>query len=331
MPVGAMMAGGPPQSPVAGPWAPPGMSRPWPEDEYLADGGDAGLPATSASDWEVRNLGPEDTIVHFDTLDGQTIVEPSNRVHIYSPRFGAVRKVVSLRQNDQLDRWGGMYLPAGAIRRHEVLTPGTNTQNLPVESGVGQKLVTIYRSKQGDGAMSTVDGPLAHHNFFLPFEDLAVIRQGILEEAEMARLAQGVNAALAWTHHQAVQVILDHQAAMEDGNEQSLESVFTIKRPPADPKLRVIKVASTQLAERGETVDFTIRFDNVGNQLIGNVTIIDNLTTRLEYVPDSAQCSLPAGFSTQRSQSESLVLRWEISDPVEPGQGGICRFQCRVR
>jgi len=330
MPVG-MMVDGPPQPPVAGPWAPPGISQPWPHDEYLADGGDAGLPATTTADWEVRNLGPEDTIAHFDTLEGRTIVEPSNRVHIYSPRFGAVRQVVSLRQNDQLDRWGDMYQPAGVIRRHEVLTPGTSTQNLPVESEVGQKLVTIYRSKQGDGAMSSIDGPLAYQNSFLPFEDLAVIRQGILEEAETARLAQGVLAARAWTHKQAVQVILDHQAAMEDANEQSLESVFTIKQPPADPKLRVIKVASTQLAERGETVDFTIRFDNVGNQLIGNVTIIDNLTTRLEYVPDSAQCSVAAGFSLQPSQSGSQVLRWEITDPVEPGEGGIVRFQCRVR
>ena len=191
--------------------------------------------------------------------------------------------------------------------------------------------MTTYRRKQGDGAVSSADGLVAYDNSFQPFEDFTAIRMGIFEAAEMARLAEGVNAAVAWTHRQAVQVILDHQAAMVDVSDQEMASIYTVKEPPANPRLRVIKVASTQFAERGETVDFTIRFDNVGNQVIGNVTIIDNLTTRLEYVPDSAQCSVPAGFSTQRNEGDSLVLRWEISDPLGPNRGGIIRFQCRVR
>ena len=28
---------------VTGPWAPPGITKPWPQDEYLADGGDKGV------------------------------------------------------------------------------------------------------------------------------------------------------------------------------------------------------------------------------------------------------------------------------------------------
>ena len=38
----------------------------------------------------------------------------------------------------------------------------------------------------------------------------------------------------------------------------------------------------TQFANPGDEVDFTLRFDNVGNQPIGNVTIVDDLTGRLE-------------------------------------------------
>ena len=106
---------------------------------------------------------------------------------------------------------------------------------------------------------------------------------------------------------------------------------FRYEEPEGKPRLRVIKVASTHEALPGDTVDFTIRFDNIGNELIGNVTILDNLTPRLEYVPDSAQCNLQADFFTLDNEGESLVLRWEIIDPMEPGQGGIVRFQCRVR
>ena len=91
------------------------------------------------------------------------------------------------------------------------------------------------------------------------------------------------------------------------------------------------KVASKLAAKSGDIVEFMIRFDNVGNQRIGNVTIIDSLTSRLEYVPDSAQSELQASFSTSRNEVDSLVLRWEIEEPLKIGKGGLIRFKCRVR
>jgi hypothetical protein len=51
----------------------------------------------------------------------------------------------------------------------------------------------------------------------------------------------------------------------------------------------------------------------------------------LEYVPDSAQSSVKSEFQVQPNDGESLVLRWEIADPIKPGEGGIVRFRCRVR
>ena len=92
-----------------------------------------------------------------------------------------------------------------------------------------------------------------------------------------------------------------------------------------------MKVASTSLANPGDTVDFTIRFDNVGNQPIGNVTILDSLNTRLEFVPDSAQCSVDAKFTTQPNEGDSVVVSCELSRPLDVGKGGILRFRCRVR
>jgi uncharacterized repeat protein (TIGR01451 family) len=112
---------------------------------------------------------------------------------------------------------------------------------------------------------------------------------------------------------------------------QKVEMIYGVNEPPANPKLRIIKVASTQFAQPGDEIDFTLRFDNVGNQRIGNVTIIDNLTPRLAYVEGSAKSSLPAEFFTQHNEGDSLVLRWEITDPLAPGDGGVLRFRCRLR
>ena len=100
---------------------------------------------------------------------------------------------------------------------------------------------------------------------------------------------------------------------------------------PGEPKLRVIKVASTGAAAPGEEVAFTLRFDNVGDQPIDQVTVIDNLTTRLEYVKDSAECDLDAEFKTDENNGDSLTVSWTIKEPIKPGEGGIIRFRCRVR
>lgn len=314
-----------------GPWAPPGIARPWPQDEYLCDGGDRGLPVGVTPDWEVRGLDMEDAVGHYDTLDGRTVVEPSNRVCIYAPRFGAVRQVVGAVQNEQADHTAGVVTPVAIVRAEDTRGPRLNKQQIPVSTEIGSKVLTTYESKQHEGRMSNAVRARGLQDAFQSYEDLAVIRMGLVREAEGPMLAKGINAAIIWSRNQAAQVLLDRKMAAIEVGDQGAGVVYTIKEPPANPKLRVIKVASTPFAEPGDTVSFTIRFDNVGNQKIGNVTIVDNLTTRLEYEPDSAQSSVPTQFSCKPNEGGSLVLRWEITEPLAPGQGGIVRFNCRVR
>lgn len=62
-------------------------------DEYVFDGNDRDEKVSVDRNWNVYGLQTEDTIGHFDTLDGRRLVTPSNRVAIYAPRFGAVRKL----------------------------------------------------------------------------------------------------------------------------------------------------------------------------------------------------------------------------------------------
>jgi uncharacterized repeat protein (TIGR01451 family) len=320
-----------PASPV-GPWAPPGLrSDPWPRNEYLCDGGDVVPHATVGRDWEIRGLDVGDTIGHYDTVDGRRLVTPSNRVCIYSPRFGSVRQVVSLRQNEQRHPWAGVSQPLKPVRHDEVRIAATSKQHLQPEAGTGRRGPIIYETEQRDGAMSTVNGPVAFQDRLLPFEAPLAIGQGVLQESEMAWLAHGVNAAVSWSGVQPVQVFIDRTRAAAEVSDDKLHAVYTIEERKASPKLRVIKVASTQYAAPGETVDFTLRFDNVGDQVIGNVTLVDNLPTRLEYVPESAQCSVTGDFFADPNESDSQTLRWEITDPIAPGEGGIIRFRCRVR
>jgi uncharacterized repeat protein (TIGR01451 family) len=165
---------------------------------------------------------------------------------------------------------------------------------------------------------------------FLAYEDFQIIRWGEFDNSEKARLAERVDAAVAWTADVAVQVVIDGHEAQVVNGDQKAQATFQVDAP-AKGKLRVVKVASACDAKPGETVDFTIRFDNVGESDIGNVTVVDNLATRLEFVPGSNQSSLPADFATQANDLGSLVVRWEIKEPIKPGQGGIVRFKTKVR
>jgi len=162
------------------------------------------------------------------------------------------------------------------------------------------------------------------------YANLEIIRTGQVDGGEMPKLEQAVKSAVTWTSDLGAQVVLDNRQAV---------AVVGLKQPgivyqtdgPDNPRLRLVKLSSTNHALPGEEVEFTLRLDNIGDQEIGNVTIVDNLATRLEYVANSAQSTLPASFSAVPNGAGSSVLRWEIKEPLSPGAGGVLQFTARVR
>ena len=325
-----MEAGVPLPYTAAGPWTPPGIVPPWPSDEYLRDGGNAGPPIRAGRNGELLGLEMEDTVARYNTLDGRTLVEPSNKVDVYSPRFNAVRQVVDVEIDQQRNRATGLIKPVKPMVPRTSEPVGLNTQNLQAVRDIGTNPAVQLRGRQSQATLFAELRLMSFDNFYRVYENLAVIRTGVYVGHEEAILARASQAAVAWSHKQAVQIYLDSHAAGATVGSQKSQETYGIGSAP-NPRLRLIKVASTPLAEPGDEVSFTIRFDNVGNQPIGSVEIVDSLTTRLEYVPNSAQCSLKAKFSTQPNEGESLVVRCVLSDPLPQGKGGVFRFRCIVR
>lgn len=312
------------------PWRPPGIAGPWPHDEYLHDGGDRDAIATVRPDWQINGLELEDTIVHYDTLQGETKVEPSNRVCIYSPRFAAVRRVSTVHESQQKDHVVGVDLPVRVGLHNENLLATTALQPVAPIGEIGTKQASLSQLNQNPVLTEKVILLQAVQDALLPYEDFSVIRVGIFDRAEKARLAESVDAAIVWSHDKGAQVILDEQTAVIETGDKRAQATFRFDLPE-HPKIRVIKCASKNMAKPGEIIDFTIRFDNVGDAVVGNVTLVDNLTTRLEYIEGTAKTSKDADFFTQINEGDSLVLRWEFKEPLKAGDGGLVRFQCKVR
>lgn len=302
---------------------------PTPRDEIVCDGGDAGPPVGVREDWSIDGLDQQDTVVHFDTLDGRVLVQPSNRVCLYAPRFGAVRRVVSAVADQQRIRLGAMVEDIQPVRADDVLEPSTTLQNLSPVAKIGQLPPGLLRQREQAGEFQARVVVREVVDLIKPYCELQVVKLGLVDNTEKAWLAKSALAALTWTGDQAAQVTIGGKSAQAFTSALQPGVIYSPQQP--DPCIRLIKLASTDHAKPGEEVDFTLRFDNIGGQQVGNVTIVDNLSTRLEYVPNSAQASVEAAFSSSENGLGSLVLRWEIKAPVDPGKGGVLQFKARVR
>jgi uncharacterized repeat protein (TIGR01451 family) len=100
---------------------------------------------------------------------------------------------------------------------------------------------------------------------------------------------------------------------------------------PPDRPLVLIKCADRHSAQVGEVVTFILKYSNHGGKPIADIAVTDSLTTRLDYVPGSAQSDRAAVFTTQANEAGSLILRWEVTGRLMPGQSGVVRFQARIR
>ena len=283
------------------------------------------------TDFNVMGLQTEDTIGHFDTLDGRRIVTPSNRVAIYAPRFGAVGRVDGVYK-------ANLNLPVGAFEEKTPIAsarsaddPTTTKQNLAIKRYAASKRASGFIDQTRGVLSNNVTHLFGIRNTFEAYEDLSLIRFGKFSSAETARLRLGLMSASVWEDKLGLQVTVKKAQPVIVRDVKTVEQLLSIKSDDGTAILRVTKIASKIAARAGDFVEFTIRYDNLSGKKIGNVTIIDNLTRRLEYVPKSSESSLKADFINERNEADSLMLRWEIIDPVEPHSGGVIRFKCRVR
>ena len=299
-------------------------------DEWVCDGNDRKERVRVDQDFNVSGLDIEDTVGHFDTPDGRTLVAPSNRVCVYSPRFAAVRKVhqfgnsvITTRLKTSKDK------TQLSVARGEA-TDAMAFQNVRLQSSKLLRHPSLIKDRtRGVVADNTIQLVGTRANF-KTYEDLQLMRWGKHRRSENTRLELGMQSAKAWNDNLEPLIALKNAQPIIVNDSAQLGEMVAIESK-LHPTLRICKIASRMSAKPGDTVDFTIRFDNLGNQRIGNVTLMDSLSPRLEFVEGSAECTLDANFIKLPNDAGSFTLRWEITDPIEVGKGGVVRFQCRVR
>lgn len=299
-------------------------------DEYLCDGGDRAAPFH----YEGRNHGgleTEDTIGEAFDVTGKRQVVPSSKVCIYAPRFGALRTVTGT----QLAR--DSYRAAGA---HEgVRVAGIDTRlKLDEQVQRDQLLQFDMRSRASSaeararesGLQSDVAAQLGQQQL-AAFQNLTFLSEGMFAQSDLPILAYGAQNAGVWTRDQNP-VLIGHDLHGHEVEAEFSPAEFMATEDRRTPALlRVVKLADKETARPGDVIQFTIRFDNLGQRELLDIRLIDNLTPRLQYVAGSATCERAGGLDIEPNGEGSSILTFRLDDPLPGQSGGVITFQCRVR
>ncbi|HUP82450.1 MAG TPA: DUF11 domain-containing protein [Pirellula sp.] len=297
--------------------------------EYIFDGGDHDPKVRLREDLTQVGLDAEDTVIQFETVDGKTNVESGCRVAIYAPRFGSVRKRQSTRERDLAMRAQATLRPDGPGIFRDQLPPVNVSKPIKSTNSDNVRVVEAFRNRRHPMPAELVLPMVTVSEAFKPFEDLSLIRNGDLKTTDLARLAKSAAAARSWTNVDELNIIIDGQEAIDVTGAKKAADITIYEYKGA--RIRLCKVASDQMANPGDVISFTIRFDNVGEQPLKSLVVTDSLAPRLEYVEKSQQSSVAANFSISPNSVGSSVLRWELEDGLKPGDGGLVRFSCKVR
>ncbi len=305
--------------------------------EYLVNGGDRdrgedGLPIGVETDGKLLGLDAGDAAATYEGSDGQMQKVVINQAPIYAPRFGGVRQVIGL--SEEMNRVGFRDLEQ-KTRTANVGTRDVVWSQKQHESAHGQVSDQRLSAAEGHDGLNRTEtsvGLAMHRDTFRTWENFQRIRIGQTDSAEGLKLAASIRAAKAWDQAEGFKVVLGDEVVSSFSRLDGASEIYYVEDGGKRyGRLEVTKVASAADALPGEFVEFTIRYDNIGEAAITKVKLSDSLNPRLEYVEDSAESSFPANFTTRPNADGSLILEWELTEPLMPKDGGIIRFKTQVR
>jgi uncharacterized repeat protein (TIGR01451 family) len=152
-----------------------------------------------------------------------------------------------------------------------------------------------------------------------------------IQNSQEARLSKQNTTAITATDEETVKVYVKDFMPYKITGQNQMQSTFHYEIAEGKSRLEIKKTSSKLTALPGDELEFMIAFKNVGDQPVSNVTIVDHLSRRLVYIEDTQSCDVAGQFFANDTVRDSLILRWEITEPLAVGESGSITFRCRVR
>lgn len=301
-------------------------------DEYLFDGGDRSQVAGLHSELQ-SGIEPEDTLAGWVDSSGTRRTRASNRVAIYSPRFGSVRSVSGLVADTQVNKAAGVrdadgvgslrtgrapqqHISDVALQRLETKRRADGVVNLepPVESVGTRRLMQSQKTDKSQQSRNSTAASTFRHR-------------------QAAILAEQRSNAVAWTRHDFPIVTASTDSLSEVTAVFKNQQTVGLEDQNVEGTLHIVKMADRDTAAQGDVLRFTIRVENTGDTPLQEVRVIDNLTPRLEYVPGSVVFDEdhPGTLEESLNGEGSSMLTFRLNEPLAGHSAGTITFQVRVR
>jgi uncharacterized repeat protein (TIGR01451 family) len=337
----------PPCIPLATPaFYDPRLGRKSPEEECLHDGGDRGDRAGFDGTGQLHGVDPEDTVAEYTDGRGRKSVVCSNRICICVPRYAVLRTDLALARSEVALGPGDTRGVTGQSRL-EARQPSIQTKQYEIIAAMnGRERPSATVNKEGlvqVGLVEVLNARVVTLGF-----GLTVQRFGLDQLTEIQRLQfrRQVEFALQLSQREGLsgfeQKIGTAVVGRVVGGPQVITAeietrdytVICKEKPEViapDKPLCLRKWADRDTAQVGDVVTIILRYSNQGNRPITDVALTDSLTGRLEYVSGSSDSDRDAVFTARPNEAGSLMLHWEISGTLQPGESGVVKFQVRIR
>ncbi|MER3440386.1 MAG: hypothetical protein C4296_03290 [Gemmataceae bacterium] len=316
-----------------------------PEENLIRDGGDFGQPVRLTPQGASDGLEPGDAVIEYRSSQqvGKSIV-PANPVFIWSPRFLIFQQMLgfdALTGTDEAGHMQSAQARAALVARDDLrqVRQRDDVHQAHVRSHLHANIGRSYAGRIEE--INTLD---AVHIEVGSFAYWGSERFVLVKDEQKKRMVQQIAGARALSRRAAIAGVHEDigiqavgrvegmgtiQAAVQTSEAVSLDRNEPVRVP--EKPLQILKWASKETAQPGDIVTFFIRYSNLGGQPIHDIAITDSLSGRLEYIPCSAASDREAIFATQTNEEGSVILRWEIRDPLPPKAHGVVRYQVRVR
>ncbi|QDT64060.1 DUF11 domain-containing protein [Calycomorphotria hydatis] len=299
-------------------------------DEYLCDGGDREHPVHYDGDFRY-GLETEDTVMEYVDSRGRSKVMASNKVCIYAPRFGEVRTIsgavggTGINHVAAADEYSGL----SALRAQDRIDTKIQRDRL-ADVRLRERPGGI-ESQAGILGLDQADVLVEHLKLINVYQDLNFFVTGIFDQKQQAILTEGMNAALIWSRDQNPVMTATTDGVGEVHTWFREMEIVGVQDNAGPGQLRIVKLADKKVAKRGDIIEFTIRFDNIGGKPLTNLQLIDNLTPRLEYIEGSADSDRKGQLTITPNEEGSVILTFNFEEPLAAKSGGVVTFKTRVK
>jgi uncharacterized repeat protein (TIGR01451 family) len=313
------------------------------EEECLHDGGDRGWPAGVDGQGRLGGLDPSDTVAEYRDSCGRPHLAVSNRVCLCVPRFAVVKCELPLAAHDVVLGVSGA-TKVLAQAQAQLRQPSLLAQQVKEPDAlVGRERPSAWVKLVGPQRVVRLDVLQAHEMVMAPALEICLKELHQLTEVQRTEFVKQQKYAAELTGKAGA---VSHEVVSGTAVAGCLKGVGVIRaeaevrdvtvccnEPPKAPDKPLIlyKWVDCQAAKVGDVVTFYLKYSNHGGQPITDVAVSDSLTARLEYVPGSAKSNRDAVFTLQENEAGSMVLRWEVTGKLLPGQSGVVSFQARIR